>query len=257
MCLIAFQLQEHPVYRLILIANRDEAYTRPTAPAAFWKDYPNVLAGRDLAQMGTWLGITKEGRFAALTNAHDLSIPLPDQPISRGKIVQDYLTTDRPASEFLANLQKNRTNYSGFNLLIGDKDHVWHFNNLTNQLTAILPGVHGLSNASLDIPWPKVIKGKNAIQTAALANGPIDPSKLLTAFADTSITNMEKGALIHKDTPYESNPETSPIFIKTPDYGTVSTTVLLIDHDNNVIFNERSYNKAGTTGEVHYSFAIL
>lgn len=256
MCLIAFKLQEHPVYKLILIANRDEAYSRPTAAAAFWTDHPHVLAGRDLFQMGTWLGITKEGRFAALTNAHTSFDALPNQPVSRGKIVQDYLTTDQPIANFLAHLQINRSNYAGFNLLIGDNDHLLHFNNLTNEVTNVPPGIHGLSNASINNPWPKVTKGKSYLRNFTEKNKKINPYELLPTFTDTSITKTAFSPLVKPTTPMESKLQNSPIFIKTPNYGTVSTTVLFIDHDNNVTFNERSYDKKGTTGDVHYLFTI-
>lgn len=255
MCLITFQLQEHPIYKIILVANRDESYIRPTAAASFWQDHPYILAGRDLFQMGTWLGITKEGRFAAVTNTRDDSLIL-DHPISRGKIIQDYLTNDQPPSTFLAHLQKTRLDYAGFNLLVGSTDHFWHFNNLTNQITNLSSGLHGLSNAGLNDPWPKVLKGKTYLQEFASKNESIDPSKLLTTFSDTSVSNRDEIPSLNTENIFEYESKNSPIFIKTPKYGTVSTTVLLVDHDNNVTFTERSYNKEDIIGEVNYSFTI-
>ena len=257
MCLITFQLQEHPVYKLILASNRDESYERPTAAASFWQDYPYILAGRDLLQKGTWLGITKAGRFAALTNVHDHSRKLPTHPVSRGKIIKDYLISNQPASVFLANLQKNQSNYVGFNLLVGDIDHFWHFNNLTNQITSLPSGMHGLSNAGLNDPWPKVVKGKAYIQDFSSKHEPASPSDLLTAFADTTtVSNKNEVPWLSTEDPIEFESQNSQIFIKTPKYGTVSTTILLVDHNNNVTFIERSYNKEGISGEVHYSFKI-
>ena len=255
MCLIALQLHEHPLYKMILIANRDEAYTRPTAVSDFWKDHPHVLAGRDLLQMGTWLGITKEGRFAALTNIHDSTISVPENPISRGQIVRDYLTTTQSALGFLSDLQDKRLDYAGFNVLLGDIDHLWHFNSHTNQVNSLKTGIHGLSNASLNDPWPKVLKVKSHLQQLNSKSTAFDPNDLLTVFMDTSLPS-KKDALLTTTTSLKPEKETPPIFIKTPEYGTVSTTVLLVDYDNNVTFIERSYSKEGITGEVHYSFEI-
>lgn len=255
MCLIAFQLHEHPVYKIILVANRDEAYTRPTEVATFWKDYPQVLAGRDLLQKGTWLGITKEGRFAALTNIYNSAISVPENPVSRGQIVRDYLSTTQSASDFLAHLQDKRLDYAGFNLLLGDIDHLWHFNNHTNQVNSLATGIHGLSNANLNDPWPKVLKAKSYLKQLKSKSADFDINDLLTAFMDTSSPVNIDVLLTHLPSLTPEH-ETPPIFIKTPKFGTVSTTVLLVDYDNNVTFVERSYNKEGITGEVHYSFAI-
>lgn len=257
MCLIALQLHEHPLYKMILVANRDEAYTRPTAAAGFWKDHPHVLAGRDLLQMGTWLGITKEGRFAALTNIYDSAVSVPENPVSRGQIVRDYLTTTQSASDFLSRLQDKHLDYAGFNLLLGDTDHLWHFNNHTNQVNSLRIGIHGLSNASLNDPWPKVLKVKSHLQQLHSKNTALDPNDLLTAFMDTSFLSGKDASLSSTSTTsLNLEQETPPIFIKTPEYGTVSTTVLLVDYDNNVTFIERSYTKEGITGEVNYSFKI-
>ena len=255
MCLIALQLHEHPLYKMILVANRDEAYTRPTAAAGFWKDHPQILAGRDLLQMGTWLGITKEGRFAALTNIYDSTVSLPKKPVSRGQIVRDYLTTSQSAPDFLSHLRDKRLDYAGFNLLLGDFDHLWHFNNHTNQVDVLSSGIHGLSNASLNDPWPKVLKVKSHLQQLHSKSTALDPNDLLKAFMDTSLPSRKDTSLTGT-TSLNLEQETPPIFIKTPEYGTVSTTVLLVDYNNNVTFIERSYSKEGITGEVHYSFKV-
>src|SRR5690625_3228816 len=121
MCLINFQYKAHPNYKLIIAANRDEFYERPTAQAHFWKDYPQVLAGRDLHGMGTWLGITKQGRFAALTNIRDQEEDVSDKK-SRGDILKNYLAGTEPAESFVENLKKEKNQYAGFNLLVGSSD---------------------------------------------------------------------------------------------------------------------------------------
>ena len=194
--------------------------------------------------------------FCEVTNTRDDSLIL-DHPISRGKIIQDYLTNDQPPSTFLAHLQKTRLDYAGFNLLVGSTDHFWHFNNLTNQITNLSSGLHGLSNAGLNDPWPKVVKGKAYIQDFSSKHEPASPSDLLTAFADTTtVSNKNEVPWLSTEDPIEFESQNSQIFIKTPKYGTVSTTILLVDHNNNVTFIERSYNKEGISGEVHYSFKI-
>ena len=112
MCLINFHVQDHPIYRLIVAANRDEFYERPTAPAHFWEDKPHLLAGRDLSQRGTWLGISKTGRFAALTNYRDASKQQSNFR-SRGEIVTDFLDSDVTAAEFLSPCNRIGRNMRG------------------------------------------------------------------------------------------------------------------------------------------------
>ena len=156
MCLINFQFDGHPKYKLILAANRDEFYLRPTETAHFWKDHPTLLAGRDLMQMGTWLGVTTSGRIAALTNFRDPSVPDADK-ISRGAIVRNFLSSDIAPREFLENLVP--VDYAGFNLLAGDANQLFYYNNIDAKAEEVEPGIHGLSNHFLDTPWPKVVKG--------------------------------------------------------------------------------------------------
>nr|WP_051929767.1 NRDE family protein [Carnobacterium mobile] len=173
MCLLNFRFHDHPEYKLILTANRDEAYDRPTAAAHFWEDAPTVLAGRDLLKMGTWLGITKTGRFAALTNFYNSKADAKEKSIyahSRGNIVRDYLTSDTSPEAFISALQEKRLQFDGFNLLIGDAEELFHYNNVLNQFTPVLPGTHGLSNDTLDIPWPKVTRGNEQLIQATQNN---------------------------------------------------------------------------------------
>ena len=163
MCLINFHFQDHPIYRLIVAANRDEFYERPTAPAHFWEDKPHLLAGRDLSQRGTWLGISKNGRFAALTNYRDAS-EQKNNVRSRGEIVTDFLDSEVTAAEFLESLQQKRSEYAGFNVIVGTADELFYYSNIQNEVKKISPGTHGLSNHFLDTPWPKVVKGKTGVR---------------------------------------------------------------------------------------------
>lgn len=253
MCLINFQLHTHPHYPLIVAANRDESYDRPTAPAAFWEDEPNILAGRDLLQFGTWLGITKQGRFAALTNYRDPAHMEPGK-VSRGAIVRDYLTQDVSPLAFIQSLQETKDDYSGFNLIAGNPQQLLHYNNVQNEITEIIAGTHGLSNDSLNTPWPKVTKGKNLLKSYVAGTDKLQIDELFNILSNTDRAMDED----LPDTGVGLNLERqlSPLFIKTPLYGTRSSTVLLIDEDNQVTFVERTYNKGSFLKESKFSFQI-
>jgi len=158
MCLILFAWQVHSDYPLILAGNRDEFYSRPTAPADFWDDHPQILAGRDLEHGGTWLGIHRSGRLAAVTNYRDGRAARRGTR-SRGELVSGFLTSDLAPEEYLQEVHRQHTAYDGFNLLIGTSDGLFSYSNRSEQLAEVEPGVHGLSNHLLDSPWPKVEHG--------------------------------------------------------------------------------------------------
>lgn len=164
MCLIVFAYKNHPEYDLILAANRDEQYERPTRAAQFWENYPDVLAGKDLSAGGTWLGINRSGHFAALTNYRDPSINKKNPP-SRGGIVMDFLLQGTDPTKFLKKLDKKSDQYMGFNFLAGIPEEMFHYSNQQKQLNRIEPGVHGLSNHLMDTPWPKVEKVKSGLNS--------------------------------------------------------------------------------------------
>ncbi|MDN7244518.1 NRDE family protein [Planococcus shenhongbingii] len=238
MCLVNFQYKDHPKYKLVLAANRDEFYNRPTEPAHFWKDAPALLAGRDLMQMGTWLGVAKNGRIAALTNFRDPSMPEANK-ISRGAIVRDFLTSDMEPQLFLESLIPE--NYTGFNILVGDADHLYYYNNIENCITEIEPGIHGLSNHLLNTPWPKVIKGKNYLERYLSEHEEVAVDDLFSFLADSE--QADDSALPETGIGIEFERMLSSMFIKTPEYGTRSATVVLIDNNNHVTFVERVYEK--------------
>lgn len=238
MCLINFQYKEHPKYKLILAANRDEFYQRPTASARFWEDEPHILAGRDLMQMGTWLGVSKTGRIAALTNFRDPSMPEADK-ISRGVLVRDFLSSDMEPQLFLESLDP--ADYTGFNIIAGDLDHLYYYNNIENRLSEVEPGLHGLSNHLLDTPWPKVIKGKNYMERYLSERESVDPDDLFRFLADSE--QADDSALPATGVGLEFERMLSSMFIKTPEYGTRSATVVLIGHDNHITFAERVFEK--------------
>lgn len=253
MCLIAFQLQSHPTYKLVMMANRDEAYARPTAPAQFWSDYPNILAGRDLEQLGTWLGVNKQGKVAALTNYRDFTLPQTGKR-SRGQIISSYLESDQPAQRFMEQLHANRTDYAGCNVLAGSADEMFYYSNVEQSIKPIKPGTYGLSNALLDTPWPKVDRTKALLADYMEHTDIIDPDVLFdlmqraepfptAQLPDTGVGEALENLL-------------SSIFIRSEEYGTRCTTVLTIDNEDLVNFEERTYEKGVYTTTERFSFDI-
>lgn len=235
MCLILFAYEEHPRYRLVLAANRDEFYERPTAPAAFWEDDSGVLAGRDLRNGGTWLGVTRTGRFAAVTNYRGAEESRPDAP-SRGALVASFLRGREAADAYLVRLAMNAERYNGFNLLVGDVDNLCYFSNRENEVRRLEPGVYGLSNHLLNTPWPKVEAGRAALRHTIAR--PFEPDALLDLLADTTTAPDE--ALPDTGVGLEWERVLSPRFIETPAYGTRSSSVLLVDREGEVTFVERT-----------------
>lgn len=253
MCLINFQFHEHPKYKLVLMANRDEFYERPTASAHFWEDEQDILAGRDLVQHGTWLGITKQGRLAALTNFRDPQ-KLTSDKMSRGNIVRDYLTEDVSPQEFLKSLKKNKDTYAGFNVIVGSTEELFHYNNVKNEVTGIPPGTHGLSNHFLNTPWPKVTKGKKNLKEYITKQEEIETNELFKIISDAE--EAQDKDLPQTGVGIELERKLSPLFIKTPEYGTRSTTVLLVDNENYVTFVERSFEQGEFAEEKRFQLRI-
>ncbi|MFC4408924.1 NRDE family protein [Chungangia koreensis] len=253
MCLINFQLHAHPKYKLVVAANRDEFYGRPTAPAAFWEDEPNLLAGRDLLGMGTWLGITKSGRFAALTNYRDPS-EIAEGKISRGEIVRDFLTGDMHAEEYLKELHENKDRYNGFNLIVGTPDELYYYSNIAGKVEKVQPGTHGLSNHLLDTPWPKVVKGTTNLRKYAEQNADLAPKALFEILANAEQASDEE--LPETGVGIDLERSLSSLFIRIPDYGTRCSTVVLVDQQNQVTFSERTYENGEFVKDRTFSFQI-
>lgn len=242
MCLILVAWRVHHEFPLVVAANRDEFHARATAPAAFWTNHPRVLAGRDLAAGGTWLGITREGRFAVLTNFRDPANHQPFAP-SRGHLVADYLCSDADIDEYLDTIEPAR--YNGFNLLLGDGRRLMAFSNVTNERHLFAPGIYGLSNALLDTPWPKVGAGKTALE-AALAHLP-DEHGLWALLRDDR--TYPDHVLPATGVPLEWERLLSAAFIRGSDYGTRNSTVLTMSAGGVVTFDEQSWRAGGAVGE--------
>jgi len=238
MCLILFAWHSHPDYPLILAGNRDEFYARPTAPAGFWDDHPQILAGRDLEQGGTWLGIHRSGRLAAVTNYRDGRAATRGTR-SRGELVSGFLTSDLASEEYLQQVHRQRTAYDGFNLLIGTPDGLFSYSSRSEQLTEVEPGVHGLSNHLLDSPWPKVERGKAALRELRDSNPEALIERLLAVLADRA--PAPDHALPDTGIDLVRERVLSPAFIATPNYGTRCSTILLLDTTGQVSFTERTH----------------
>lgn len=258
MCLIAFALDAHPDYALVLAANRDEFYDRPTAPAHFWADEDGLLAGRDERAGGTWMGLTRAGRFAALTNVRDASMPERANAPSRGQLVTDFLRDDRPPARFAEALASEAERYNGFNLLLGTfggAAQLLHCTNRNENTTRrVAPGVHGLSNASLDTTWPKVETAKAALRRTLATGGDPRPEGLIDLMNDAEPAPAD--ALPDTGVAPEWERALSSIFIRTDGYGTRSSTALLVARDGAVTFVERTFASGGSPTDRRFSFEV-
>jgi uncharacterized protein with NRDE domain len=255
MCLILFAFQASSEYPLVVAANRDEAYVRPTAPAAFWRDHPHVYGGRDLEMGGAWMGLTTRGRFAAVTNFRD-GHPKGIAPRSRGDLVGGYLTTDVAAQPYLQNVAARQSEYAGFGTLAGDLQSLWFLSNYGKGVEAISPGVHGLSNHLLDTPWPKVSTGKNELAALVQSGAPSLSQPLFDMLADRSVA--PDSALPDTGVGIQREKALGPKFIAVDDrYGTRASTVIIVDNGGNVTYAERSFGARGKfLGEVTRRFAL-
>ena len=241
MCTILFSVKASEDYPLVIAANRDEFYGRPTLAAHWWEDQPNLLGGRDQQAGGTWFGITRSGRFATLTNFRVFPL-IPDAP-SRGELVSDFLKGEMSAAEYLENLQSKGHLYNGFNLLFGQVDDLWYYGNMDKDQELAGPvshGIHGLSNALLDSPWPKVEAGKQDFADH-LSNPEQEPSSILDRLFNPGIHPDE--LLPDTGIGIEGERPLSALFIRIPErkYGTRTSWHLTVSKDRRVSLIERAY----------------
>jgi uncharacterized protein with NRDE domain len=243
MCLILFAWKAHPEYRLVLAANRDEFHERPALAADFWPQCPDLLAGRDLQAGGTWLGVTRSGRFAAVTNFREPLAPEAPLERSRGELVTDFLTGDQRPLAHAEGLRESGSAYRGFSLLIGTPESLAYVSNRQARAAAVADGCHGLSNHLLDTDWPKVHAGRDCLE-ALLGEGRVDPEALFEVLTDRGRISgdMPAGA----DSSEIRRHLMNHYFIVSPEYGTRSSTVLLIGRDGRVTFIERRFAPDGS-----------
>jgi uncharacterized protein with NRDE domain len=253
MCVILFAAGAHPRYPLIVAANRDEAYARPAAPAAFWSDAPHVYAGRDLEQGGTWLGLSVTGRFAAITNYRQGSAG--EAPRSRGELTRDYLEGDRDAQAYLDAVSRRYDQYRGFSMILGTPRELYFCSNRAERIEPIVPGVHGLSNRLLDEPWPKVRRGIEAIEGLLGADEATLTRELFEVLADTS--TAPDHLLPSTGIALERERDLSAVFIPGASYGTRASTVLLVNAEGGALYIERSFGAGGApVGTTEQRFAL-
>jgi uncharacterized protein with NRDE domain len=251
MCLILFAYKVHPSYNLILAANRDEFYERPSSAAEFWEDAPQVLAGRDLQEGGTWMGIDRAGRFAAITNYRDPASWKNNAP-SRGGLVSSYLCGNQSADDYLGKISRQAQLYNGYNLIVGDRHELLTYSN-RGERQKLNPGIYGLSNHLLNTSWPKVSRGKKLLAATLNKKGVELEDELFAVLADRKIPADDK--LPDTGIGLEWERVLSSIFIESPVYGTRSSTILLIGKNGRVKFVEKVYDgnpQEGVTSSFSY-----
>jgi uncharacterized protein with NRDE domain len=242
MCLIVLAWNVHPEWRLVVGANRDEFYDRPSEPAGWWRHAPEVFGGRDLRAGGTWLGAGVQGRFAAVTNVRDPPAQRASAR-SRGELPATFLEGSMPAREFARHAQILRGAYNPFNLVVGDGEELWFVNSRAQAPLRLGAGIHGVSNAELDSAWPKVQRSKARF---AEALGQLDPEPLVfELLADRCLVPDEE--LPDTGVGLEWERVLSAPFIATERYGTRSST-FVAQSDNRLRFVERSFEKGGAAG---------
>ena len=237
MCLVLFAYKVHPSYNLIVAANRDEFYNRATASAHYWEDDSTILAGRDLEKQGTWMGISKEGRFSALTNYRDPSESLEGKR-SRGELVANALKYSGEIRDYMQTLSFARERYPGYNLLAGDQKELYYYSNISNSLEILQPGIYGLSNDLLNTDWPKVMSGKEELANCINLSQDHLVENLFSILRNSDPFPDEY--LPNTGVPLELERLLSSLFIKSEDYGTRSSTVLLMSNQH-IQYVERTY----------------
>jgi uncharacterized protein with NRDE domain len=235
MCLIVIGWRCRPDLPLVVAANRDEWRDRAAEPAHWWPDHPEILAGRDLKAGGTWMGVTRGGRFAAVTNFRDPS-DRRSTARSRGELVTRFLLSADSPSAFLAAVASRAGEYNGFNLIVGDGESLWYLGSREGEAREIAPGVHGLSNHVLDEPWPKVIRGRHAMERALARDDPV--AELFELLGDRE--GVPDRELPSTGVGLEWERRLASPLITGADYGTRASTVVSYTGAGEVFFEERT-----------------
>lgn len=221
MCIVLFQWQPDSDTPLILAANRDEFYARPTE-AARWRG--NIFCGIDKQAGGTWIGVTREGRFATVTNFRESLNPLPSHLLSRGSLPMAYLEGNQTPQAYAEQIAQRQDQYGPFNLLVGNRSSLWYVSNRGAKPQDVKPGIHGLSNALLDTPWPKIQRGKALLKQAIKAGATNE--QLLSVVTDRH--QPDDSELPSTGVPNWMEKMVAPIFIEAAQYGTRCSTLLTL-----------------------------
>lgn len=239
MCLIAFDWHPKANRKLTLISNRDEFYHRPSKTAHYWDDNPTIYGGKDLEMGGTWLAVSTESRFAAVTNYRQAD--MSKYPLSRGKIPSDFLESSNSAIEWFEQYQHALSDFAGFNAILYDgEDLVYISNRNGSEALLLTQGQYGLSNHLLDTPWPKVVKAKSALLRHLEEPHPAKVNdRLLDEFQNHSIAPDDE--LPNTGVGIDLERMLSPMFIRSPSYGTRTSTALSIYKNGDIHFTERNY----------------
>jgi uncharacterized protein with NRDE domain len=254
-CLVLIAVDVHPRYRMVVAANRDEFYERPTAAATWWDDEPEVLAGRDLLSGGTWMGVTRGGRFAAITNFREPDKIREDAP-SRGHLVMEALTATADPVGTLELIRAESGPYNGFNLLVGDSGGLAVYSNRDRQPPQqVGQGIFGLSNHFFDTGWPKVRVGRRRLGEALELEGEALIDRLLAILADPSVPDDSELPDTGVGLEYERLLASS--FIVSPVYGTRASYALLFDRDGGICFVEQSFEQGEAAGDaLRFEFSV-
>ena len=246
MCLWLLAYEASSDFPLVLAGNRDEFFKRRSRPAYFWPEYRlDILAGQDFSGRGTWMGVTKKKRLALVTNIRDPKA-LKEKATSRGLLPLEFLATEIAPQAFFEGLLARVENYNPFNMLAGGTDGLFCLSSQAGKIEAITPGIHGLSNASLDTPWPKVFKGRAAMPgllKGLKAGKEPDPEPFFHLLADTAPAQDSK--LPNTGVGLEWERALSSLFVSTPDYGTRCSTVYIADSSGRAWFFERTFGPNG------------
>lgn len=240
MCLIAIAWQARADMPLAVAANRDEWRERPAEPAGWWSDRPSVLAGRDLKAGGTWLGISRDGRFAAVTNFRDPS-DRRSTARSRGELVADFLAGAEEPGAYCGRIARHAHEYNAFNLLVADTATFWYYGSREGPPRPVAPGVHALSNHILDEPWPKVIHARRGMEAAIREADPLP--ELFAMLSDATVS--QDVHLPRTGVPLEWERRLSPALITGEDYGTRNSTVVVRRADGTATLEEWTRDGAG------------
>lgn len=249
MCLVVFAWKVHPEYRLVVAANRDEFHQRPARELHWWPDYPDLLAGRDLQAGGSWLAVSKPGRFATVTNYREQLSQRPGLR-SRGEIVSNFVSGNAPVETFVASLAGD--NYAGFSLLAADREELWYVSNQGDTALRLSPGVYGLSNATLDTPWTKLVRTRDTLRALVNADA-IDETALFRMMADrtpAANADVDAGSL-----PFALARTLTAPHIVSADYGTRCCTTLTWSQAEEIRVSERRFDAAGnSSGDSRFRF---